>query len=568
MHKLRENIAPATGAYHQLQPQTKRKPFIATIAQLALALVGFATASFIVLHFALVASPTALPFLLPIDPIVTADWDSLKNSLDSLRKEWLVPGMAVAVVHQGELVFTHASGLRNENDAVTTDTLFQIGSTTKAFTSFSVAQLVDAGVLNWETPLTSQYPVEFMDTTANATANLIDALSHRTGLPRHDFIMLNGATSEENLSRIKYLQPSAPFREKFQYNNHMVNLAGTIGGKVSGLGWDQLVHKSILKPLGMDNTFTDPYDIFSREDHSRGHGIMPDGSGSLFMFEYNETLWIDSTKPAGAILSSVNDLAKWVALINNKGVNPADGKRFVSEKQFSTIFTKHTPGAQLMPVTGGVIKDVSYGLGWFMESYRGKACVEHGGNTVGYSTQITTFPEDSLAIIVLTNLNGTPLPEIAAQYISDVLLFPRSWSYWSTLWKSYLLKAYAQSLIERRRIVNSRNKDSVPSLPLAAYVGTYHNAGYGDFQIRLRTVETFDAVLVGHPGHTSVLELVLGHWEYDTFGVFEMRLQRYRDYTFPLIQLHFHLADQGGAVESLSAKLESSVDNIVFKRVD
>ncbi|ORY29470.1 beta-lactamase/transpeptidase-like protein, partial [Rhizoclosmatium globosum] len=453
----------------------------------------------------------------------TSTFSRLASEIESLRLSFRVPGVAVGVVVNGTLVFSQGFGTRNSSGArVGAQTLFQIGSTTKAFTAFAAAQLVDANLLSWTEPVTKTYPaVGFMDPVANEQANLVDIMSHRTGLPRHDIIWLLWSTHDEVIARIKDLQPSEEFRKVWQYNNIMFTLAGTIAGNVSGLGYEALVQERILGPLGMNSTQTNPYELPLSENHARG--FVSNGWSNVEI-PYDKSYMAGSSLPAGGISSNINDLAKWVSLMTNKGSFRDGQSRIISEEQFNMIITPHMP--------------LENGLGWELDFYRDLPRIQHGGNTPGYSTQIDTFPTLDAAIIVLTNLEGTMAPIAIANTIADRLFFPAAPK--NLLWKRN---------VEAIKKIIGRKWFTRPSLAFEAYEGRYRSKAHGDLSLRLRhDKKYFDFSLAG----SNSLDGVVGHWQDDTFGVYELLGQA--SYVLPILELVF------------SVDATEGVDPIVFVR--
>ncbi|KAI9337308.1 beta-lactamase/transpeptidase-like protein [Obelidium mucronatum] len=496
-------------------------------------------------------------------PLKNISWESLATEIEALRIDWNVPGLSVGVVHNGRLVFGSGFGVKNEdNEPVTLDTLFQIGSTTKAFTSFLVAQLVDEGKLDWNTSVTSISTAEFMDPVANEQANLIDLMSHRTGLPRHDILMFVWTTAQEILSRIKYLQPSQGFREKWQYNNHMFNLAGQIAANVSGLsgGWQALVKERVFQPIGMVASLTDPRDLPNSKDHSRGFNAPLIGYGSAVVVPYDDTFWTESTMPAGSIMSNINELTRWVSLINNQGLL-ANGTRLISSEQFRTIMTPHMLVEESDPEDP--IQDQFYGLGWALDTYRETPRVQHGGNTVGYSAQIDTYPTHDLGIIVLSNGGGNPAPMVISQTIADRILFPKAKrSFWSRYYRYKVWKQIWKAAKAKVHKIASRHWFTKPTQPLAEFQGIFTNPAYGTVQLDLRPDgKYFDFELFGarRDGFTAG---IVGHWEYNVFGLYELRKLGYVDYSAPLFDFEF-----SEDTSVLRVNLEEGVDSIVFERV-
>ncbi|ORY29448.1 beta-lactamase/transpeptidase-like protein [Rhizoclosmatium globosum] len=327
--------------------------------------------------------------------VLTIRKHQLDKEIEAIRKDWNVNGLAVGIVHKGKLVYKQGFGTKDGGKGkVTEKTLFQIGSCTKAFTSFAIAQLVDEGKLDWNTPVTSVYPVKFADPVANAQASLIDILSHRSGFAEPGALFISWSEWENVLSRIQDISAPVQLRQEFQYSNIMVALAGNIGGKVSGLkgGWDELVTRNIFGPIGMTSSFSNARIVPSDSDYSQGfHSV----DGKLQAYSLNDTYLTDSTKAAGSIVSNIEDLAKWVAVINKRGTLP-NGTSLISPQQYGKLTKPHISAEPAYYAE----EFKSYGLGWFLASYRGKVNIGHGGSTPGYTTQIDTFPNDDLAIIV------------------------------------------------------------------------------------------------------------------------------------------------------------------------
>ncbi|KAJ3069260.1 hypothetical protein HDU99_002983, partial [Rhizoclosmatium hyalinum] len=427
-----------------------------------------------------------------------------------------IVGCAVGVIHNGNLIYSAGFGKRNDaGDPVDPDTLFQIGSNTKAFTAFGIATLVDEKKVDWETPVTTLAPVEFQDPVANAQANFVDLLSHRTGLPRHDYMMNIWSSVEEVNARIKYLQPSKQFRQAFEYNNNMYNLAGSIAGSLYGSSWDDLIKDHILTPLGMDRTITNLEQSKFMENHARGFELQSDGSKVLVGYE--EHGCVEASVGEGSMVSSVNDMAKWLSLILNKG-RTSDGKELISKGQFDMIMTPHSiiSGS----VSNSDIQQEAYGLGWDLSSYKGKMYVSHPGGLPGFFTSIDLFPNDNLGIIVLSNSSSMIFG--LTTYLNDLILFnvkdEKGLSRAKDLNVSRALRL-AKKRLER---IEKRNKNAAPTLPLANYQGLFINQAYGTLIIDGPDGKNrFKFWINGAGERQGAFNGTLGHWENDTFGIFE-----------------------------------------------
>ncbi|KAJ3143934.1 hypothetical protein HK101_002939 [Irineochytrium annulatum] len=373
---------------------------------------------------ALILHPVYAPPSYPDAP-VTLDAAALTNELDSQRSNWNSTGGVIAVTVRGEIVYQQAFGVKNEHgDPVTDDTLFQIGSSTKAFTALAAAIQVEEGKMTWDGPV-MRYPVAkarkwgFYDEVADKEASLVDIMSHRTGLPRHDVAWMVCSDMDTLLTNIKHLPPNRQLRQEWQYNNHMFNLAGNLAGNASGLGWSRLVQSRILTPLGMNSTFTTAIAGARSSDMSTGFTRRA-GEYKSRPIEKDAITAVDAVAPAGAIVSTAGDMAKWASFVSRGGKvrrNETD-MRLVREDTWKRLVNPEMVMLNnLFP--NNVSRLYSYGLGWFQEEYRGKVLVHHGGNTLGWSGMVMTVPEDEVGIVVLTNQQSDSWPMDAAYTIVD-----------------------------------------------------------------------------------------------------------------------------------------------------
>ncbi|KAJ3225245.1 hypothetical protein HDU81_008055 [Chytriomyces hyalinus] len=488
------------------------------------------------------------------------NWAALTQEIEAARQDWTVPGLAVGVVYKGELVYNAGFGTRNnEGDPVTPDTLFQIGSTTKAFTTFGLATLVDDKKLDWSTPVTSLAPVEFQDPFANKHANIVDLLTHRTGLPGYDFLMNVWSSVEEINSKIKFLKPSKQFREEFQYNNNMYNLAGWIGGKLYGSTWDNLVSDKILKPLGMTNTHTSLGNMAALENHSRGYVQQKDKSWRTV--GYDEHGCVETSEGDGSMLSSINDMAKWVALMNKKGIT-ADGKELISRESFNAIVTPRiTDGG---PPSSSRQQLDSYGLGWEIYSRSGHVAVGHSGGMPGFVTQVRTFPNDDIGVIVLSNAQSA-FATAACATITNCVLVPNEPKVdFFAETKSRIAASMKREEVTREETIEKR-VNPIPSLPIAAYAGKFVSDVYGYLILDGPDDKGhFKFWIHGSGTRAGFLCGVAGHWDSDKFGIFEMPWQDVNDYECP----YEHLFEfQDGGCDTVHFRLGDCEGITVFKRV-
>jgi CubicO group peptidase (beta-lactamase class C family) len=306
--------------------------------------------------------------------------------IEQSREAWKAPGVAVAVVRDGKVVHAEGYGFRDvaAELPVTSDTLFAVGSTTKAFTATLVGMLVDEGKLDWDEPVRTYLPrFDMFDPFADDRISARDLLTHRSGLPRHDLSWYGaGASRDELVRRIAYLEPNRGFRDRFQYQNLMYMTAGYLAGRIEETTWEELIRQRILGPLEMKTTNLSIDAMQQAEDRALGYKKEEndDGEESIEVMPYRP---IVGDAPAGSINSSVAEMANWVLLHLNGGV--FNEKRLVSE---ATMDTMHSP--QVVVPTDSLLHRLSvypemphlmYGMGWFIQSYRGHELIHHGGTS-------------------------------------------------------------------------------------------------------------------------------------------------------------------------------------------
>jgi CubicO group peptidase (beta-lactamase class C family) len=458
--------------------------------------------------------------------------------------DWRVPGMAVGVVKDGEVVYMKVFGYRDVEKQlpVTSKTLFAIGSSTKAFTAMAVGMLVDDGELDLDTPLIEYLPdFRLYDDYATLHTTPRDLLCHRTGMPGYDPIwILSSRSRDEYYHRLRYLEPNAGFRDVFQYNNFMYMVAGILVGRLGGGSWEKFVSERIFKPLGMEhsnlsvndtkkaNDFSQPYMTFSEEPEK-----VPFRN-------------IDAFGPGGAINSNIEDMTKWVLLHLNNG--KLDDKQLVSEASLSQTHLPHMVIRD--PLDAKMVQSSMYGQGWFISDYRGYPLVEHGGNIDGFSALVSLLPEENTGVVVLFNsLNLMGYVIVRDIYDRLLGLEERNWSsFYKNLFAEIMEAMFGAAGAEEKPKPNTS-----PSLPLADYAGIYEHPAFD----RVGVLMDNDKLIVKfQSGLTSELE----HFHFDVFK------GTTADFYLPVINIRFHLSTSGD-VESFSMPLGSGVPDMVFRRV-
>lgn len=325
--------------------------------------------------------------------------EAIEAKADARRKELGIPGMALVIVKDDQVIYAKGLGLKNveKQEAVTPDTQFAIASATKAFTALSVLMAQDDGKLSLDDSPKKYLPYfKMYDPDTDRQITIRDLLSHSSGLNRTDLAMITGRLNRDELIEVSArAKPTAKLREKFQYQNIMFVAAGEAVAKVNRTTWEKFVPERIFKPLGMTNSSMSMAQMSRSRDHSLGYDYNFDTKETLLR-PYRE---ITASAPAGSITSSANDMAKWLRFVLGGGV--AGGKRLVSEKGFEEWLK---PQMKITP-NGAV----SYGLGWFIEKWNGLKVVHHGGNIDGFNSLVAMIPEKKLGFVMLTNVSGSPL---------------------------------------------------------------------------------------------------------------------------------------------------------------
>ncbi len=463
---------------------------------------------------------------------------------EKVRTEWAVPGMAVGVIKEGEVVYMKGFGYRNVEKQllVTPETLFAIGSCTKSFTAMAIGMLVDDGRLDLDTPLID-YMSDFRlyDDYATLHATPRDLLCHRTGMPGYDTLwILSHGSRDEFCRRIRYLEPNAGFRDIFQYNNLMYMVAGTLVGRLSGDSWEEFVARRIFKPLGMEHSNFSVTESQKANDFAQPY-ITFTGKAEKVPFRN-----IDATGPAGSINSCIEDLMKWVKLHINDG--KVGDSQLVSETRLVQMYLPHMTIRN--PGLAKIAQSTIYGQGWYVSDYRGYRLVEHGGNIDGFSALVSILPDENIGVVVISNsLNF--VTHIITRDIYDRLLMleKRDWnSHFKDLFAE-IMEMFASS----GRAKEEPKPDTSPSLPLTDYTGIYEHPAFGFVKVR---GDNEKLIAYFQSGLTAELE----HFHFDMFN------GTTSDFYLPAINVRFHLSNDG-TVDNLSIPLQEGVSDIVFRRL-
>jgi CubicO group peptidase (beta-lactamase class C family) len=348
----------------------------------------------------------------------SADLDGIDDFIASVMTEWKVPGLAIAVVKDGQVILSKGYGYRNVEKQlpVTPRTLFAIGSITKSFTVSVLGMLADEGKLDWDKSVRTYLPdFQLYDPVATEHMTPRDLVTHRSGLPRHDMLWYNTDLNRKQIyDRLRYLEPSKDFRSAYQYNNLMFMTAGILASQVAGAKWEDLVRQRIFKPLDMTRSNFSVNDSQKSDDFALPYTKIKDEVKPVPFHN------IDEVGPAGSINSSVEEMIGYVQFHINKG--KVGETQFLSE---NTAEQMQTPQMVIppSPVQYDELGHAGYGMGFAVSSYRGNKLVEHGGGIDGFISLLSFMPRKKIGMIVLTNLSGTnPVNAIITRNIYDRLL--------------------------------------------------------------------------------------------------------------------------------------------------
>lgn len=446
------------------------------------------------------------PLLLLAARAQAIDPASVDRLVEASLRTWHSPGAAVAIIENGRIVHVKGYGVRavGQPEPVTPDTLFEIASTTKAFTALTVALLADDGKLDWDDPVRRHYPgFRLLDPLAAHHVTVRDLLCHRTGLPRNDALWYKTNLSRaEIIERIGSAKPNKQFREQYQYQNIMFLTAGELVGRVAGTSWDDFIRQRIFAPLGMSRTTTRYSEAIQQTDRALPHRKQKD---QVTAFD-----WVnfDNVGAAGAISSSARDLAQWVKL--HTGSGEFDGRRIVSLRNLEETYQPHMvirPDAAARALNPDTTQN-TYALGWNIAHYRGHRILSHAGVLDGFRARVTLIPETKSGLVVLANLGRTTLPESVTNSLVDLLLNLPTKD-WDAYLKAEIDRQEAQEESKRQQKLAQRHRDTKPARPLPDYAGTYTEPAYGAVEIQ----EQQGHLLVKWANFTARLE----HWHYETF---------------------------------------------------
>lgn len=477
----------------------------------------------------------------------------LDKELNEVLETWKAAGFAVAVVEKNKIIYVKGFGYRDyENKKpVTENTLFAIGSCSKAFTVSLLGILDSEDKISLDNSPADYIPyLKFYNDELNSFVTIKDMMSHRTGLPRHDYSWYVFPTESRDslLQRVAYQEPFTGLRKKWYYNNFMYLAQGVVVEKVTGKSWEENVAEKLFKPAEMVRSNLSISELEKSSDKAIGYELKNDSIIKKIDY-YN----IAAMSPAGSINSSVQEMSNWV-------ITWINGGKFKDKEIIPANFVTQAMSSQMVVNAGLPSKEnpdlhlSNYGFGWFTSSYKGHYRVQHGGNIDGFSANTCFFPSDSVGIIVLANQDGSSIPSVVRNIMADRMLGVTQTD-WNKTLRDRRDKAVAEQKEAKKDAVSDQVLGTKPSHSLTAYTGAYSHPGYGSFDINIERDSLF--------AQFDLMQFWLKHYHYDVFETYLVEDSGIDTSEPSDLRINFS-ANNTGEISGLKVKFEAALDPLEF----
>jgi CubicO group peptidase (beta-lactamase class C family) len=480
----------------------------------------------------------------------------IEKELNNILETTHAPGFAVAIVEGDKVIYSKGFGYRDYENKIPVDanTLFAIGSSTKAFTSAILGKLRADDKLSFDdSPLDYIPELEFYNDNMNNNIIIKDLMRHSTGLPRHDmsWYYFPSHNKDSLIQRVKYQEPFTGIRQQWYYNNFMFLAQGVIAEKITRKSWEDNINDMFFIPLGMKRSNATIAEMKSASNAAFGYELKK--GDVISKMDYYD---IAGMSPAGSINSSVNDMSKWLMTWINKGKfndNEIIPEAYLTEAMSSQMVLNAALPDEELPD----MHFANYGYGWMLQSYRGHYRVEHGGNIDGFSASVAFFPTDKLGIVVLTNQNGSAATRLVRNTIADRMLGGKTTD-WVKRYTDDQEKAKKAEEEGTEESTSSKIENTKPSHAKSDYTGTYSNSGYGNIEIVIENDSLFTEL-------NGIKQYVIHH-HYDTFELIDV-IDNIVDTTQigNTLEIRFKTNDSGD-ISGAAFNAEPTLDAIIFKR--
>ncbi len=471
-----------------------------------------------------------ITFVFSQTPDLQVQLDEFRQYIIEMKEAWNIPGMAVGIVEDDEVIFMETFGTLSEKGEISVNehTTFQIGSTSKAFTATLMAMLEESEQISWNDRVRDHYPeFEMADPWVSENMRLYDLMAQHSGMSPYagDMATFFGFDRDYILDKLKYMEPLYQFRKDFTYVNTLFLVSEVILEDKHGKTFEEIMHEKIFTPLSMKDTTISYKDHLQRKNKTITHVFTIEeasGKKEIVLSPLNpleqQFEWSYTYAPAGGIDSSISDMVKWLSFNMNFG--EYKDMRLISEEALSFL---HQPATFIHSSKEGDL--TAYCQGWVYQDFLSYPMYWHNGSTVGSKTMIAFIPKMDIGIIILSNVGGTNLPDNLAK----------------DFFESYItgeLGNRAKTDFENILKSTEEEEDYAPeqySQPqeLSTYTGMYHNNVYGTV-----TIETTENKLVMHMGplddpfylqhlNRDSFEVVYGHSGLDSIGVATFKIDIY-----------------------------------------
>ncbi len=457
----------------------------------------------------------------------------LDRYIEQVRTDWQTVGVAVAVVQGEEIIYARGFGRKQFDQAAPVDaaTLFQIGSTSKAFTTAALAILVEEGKIRWDDPVINHLPgFKMQDPWLTRQLTIRDAITHDSGIGETRYTSLNVMSLDEVIRQVGFIPSEAPFRNSFRYSNLLYAVAGKVVEVASGSSWHEFVEHRLLKPLKMNRSGTSALEFWDAQyvtptflgsvsgnspgfSQSRDANVaMPhalDEHGALHVLP-----WInyDSKAAAGAVVSSAADMANWMILHLNEG--RFENRQLLKKETMRELHSTQNLHDRVEFPFDTPETAMTYAMGWHRSTYRGRIHLAHGGGIIGFPAHLALLPEPRLGVVVLANGPAKPgfHQAIELEIFDRLLAAPHR--DWNKEFLSRALKVKQEMQNAEDKLRQARISTIPASLPIERFSGTYEDHGKRAGCIDVHVVDGGLVLrFIGKGAFSASLE----HWQGDRF---------------------------------------------------